>query len=90
MDRTDTFTFIQRSLAIRRTILAPVVEAHMVDCYVDANFYIVKKQTEYKTIILGITKSEITGEEETVTITIIRLMMQFLMWCLMLIEILFY
>jgi len=67
-ERTETFAFIKNSLAIRKEVLATVVEAEMVDCYVDENFYIVKKETEEETLVLGITKSEVGSEEVAVAI----------------------
>ena len=66
---SGTFSFLKTSLAIRKTILATVVEAEMVDCFVDENFYIVKKQSDKETIVLGITKAEVDGETLSVPIS---------------------
>ena len=49
--------------------MTTVVEAEMVDCFVDEKFYIVKKQSEKETIVLGITKSEVDGDEIAVPIS---------------------
>ena len=67
-ERSEIFDFIKKSLALRKSVLNAVVGGEMTDCYVDENYYILKKQIGNDTIIFGITKAESDGEEYKVTI----------------------